>query len=119
MTSSRMACAMATEGVVTHDQSHVKILRCSSCPDDDRSVAASRSRLRQRKAIMGVFDEAAWACSTPSSRRTAHPTGRSRNAQPIHALREMLRVTDTEAREALAGCWRRENFDWGRDEATE
>ena len=46
------------EGVVTHDQSHVKDLRLLKLPlaDEQFGKRAAR-RFRQQKAIMGVFDE--------------------------------------------------------------
>ena len=47
-----------TEGVVTHDQSHVKDLRLLKLPAaDERFGRAAGRELKSQKAIMGVFDE--------------------------------------------------------------
>lgn len=46
------------EGVVTHDQSHVKDLRLLKLPLADEQLGKRVARqFRQQKAIMGVFDE--------------------------------------------------------------
>src|SRR5437016_5090784 len=47
-----------TEGVVTHDQSHVKELPLLKLPASDQQLGKRAARqLRQQKAILGVFDE--------------------------------------------------------------
>ncbi|MEU6321233.1 hypothetical protein [Streptomyces sp. NPDC047009] len=54
-------------GVLTHDTSHVHPLPpLPEDPETELGVALAR-QLREEKAIIGVFDRAAWACTTPSS----------------------------------------------------
>ncbi|MEZ5355784.1 MAG: hypothetical protein R2762_24380 [Bryobacteraceae bacterium] len=56
-------------GRVTHDLSHVKAIADVDLPADATAAGEQVARtLRDQKAIMGVFDEGAWACSTRSSR---------------------------------------------------
>src|SRR5512140_975407 len=46
-----------SEGVVTHDQSHVRDLRLLKLPAQDEQIARkAASKLKQQKAIMGIFD---------------------------------------------------------------
>src|ERR1043166_7427106 len=46
------------EGIVTHDQSHVRDLRVLKLPHEDEQIGRSAARqLRNEKAIIGVFDE--------------------------------------------------------------
>ena len=110
-------------GIVTHDQSHVRDLALLKLPAADEKFGRDFAReLRQRKAIMGVFDEGCMGMfNAIIPDELLHPTGLFKERLSQSSLfAEMQRVTDAEARELLAwllrkGMW----FDWGQDEATE
>lgn len=110
-------------GVVTHDQSHVRDLALLRLPAADEKIGRDFAReLRQRKAIMGVFDEGCMGMfNAIIPDELLHPTGLFKERLSQSSLfAEMQRVTDAEAREVLAwllrkGMW----FEWGQDEANE
>jgi hypothetical protein len=111
------------EGVVTHDQSHVKDLRLLKLPlaDEQLGKRAAR-RFRQQKAIMGVFDEGCMGMFNaiiPDD--LLHPTGvfKERLSQStLYAA--MHQVSDAEARGVLDWLLKKGmTFNWGKDEATE
>lgn len=112
-----------TTGVVTHDQSHVRDLALLKLPAADEKLGRDFAReLRQRKSIMGVFDEGCMGMfNAIIPDELLHPTGLFKERLSQSSLfAEMQRVTDAEARDVLAwllrkGMW----FDWGQDEATE
>jgi len=112
-----------TTGAVTHDQSHVRDLALLRLPAADERLGRDFARdLRQRKAIMGVFDESCMGMfNAIIPDELLHPTGIFKERLSQSSLfAEMQRVTDAEAREVLAwllrkGMW----FDWGQNEATE
>ena len=112
-----------SDGVVTHDQSHVRDLALLKLPAADEKIGRDFAReLRQRKAIMGVFDEGCMGMfNAIIPDELLHPTGIFKERLSQSSLfAEMQRVTGAEAREVLAwlldkGMW----FDWGQDEATE
>jgi hypothetical protein len=111
------------EGVVTHDQSHVKDLRLLKLPlaDEQFGKRAAR-RFREQKAIMGVFDEGCMGMFNaiiPDD--LLHPTGvfKERLSQStLYAA--MQQVTDAEARGVLNWLLKKGmTFRWGKKEETE
>jgi len=111
------------EGVVTHDQSHVKDLVLLKLPTADEQLGRRFAcELKQRKAIMGVFDEGCMGMfNAIIPDELLHPTGLFKERLSQSTLyAEMLRVQDTEAHEMLRWLLAKGmTFDWGRDEATE
>jgi hypothetical protein len=111
------------EGVITHDQSQVKDLALLKLPSDDEQTGRHFAReLRQRKAIMGVFDEGCMGMfNAIIPDELLHPTGLFKERLSQSTLyAEMLRVTDAEAREVLRWLLAKGmTFDWGRNEATD
>ncbi|HWX20257.1 MAG TPA: fucose isomerase [Candidatus Binatia bacterium] len=111
------------EGVVTHDQSHVKDLRLLKLPARDEQVGRSAARLfRQRKAIMGVFDEGCMGMfNAIIPDELLHPTGvfKERLSQStLYAA--MQQVTDSEAGEVLNWLLKKGmTFQWGTNEETD
>ena len=112
-----------SDGVVTHDQSHVRDLALLKLPSADEKLGRAFAReLRQRKAIMGVFDEGCMGMfNAIIPDELLHPTGLFKERLSQSTLyAEMQRVTDSEAREVIAWLLRKGmTFDWGKDEATE
>ena len=111
------------EGVVTHDQSHVKDLRLLKLPlaDEQLGKCAAR-RFRQQKAIMGVFDEGCMGMfNAIIPDELLHPTGvfKERLSQStLYAA--MQQVSDAEARGVLDWLLKKGmTFHWGKDEETE
>jgi hypothetical protein len=111
------------EGVVTHDQSHVKDLRLLKLPlaDEQLGQRAAR-RFRQQKAILGVFDEGCMGMFNaiiPDD--LLHATGvfKERLSQStLYAA--MQQVSDSEARGVLDWLLKKGmTFHWGKDEETE
>ena len=111
------------EGVVTHDQSHVKDLRLLKLPAADEQLARRAARrLQQQKAILGVFDEGCMGMfNAIIPDELLHPTGvfKERLSQStLYAA--MQRVTDAEARGVLDWLLKKGmTFRWGKDEETE
>jgi hypothetical protein len=111
------------DGVVTHDQSHVQDLARLKLPAEEERFGRSWAReWRQRKAIMGVFDEGCMGMfNAIIPDELLHPTGvfKERLSQStLYAA--MQRVTDAEADAVLAWLLRKGmTFAWGADEATE
>ena len=110
-------------GSVTHDQSHVRDLSLLKLPAADEKLGRDFARaLRQRKAIMGVFDEGCMGMfNAIIPDELLHPTGvfKERLSQST-LFAEMQRVTDAEAREVVQWLLRKGlTFDWGSDEASE
>jgi hypothetical protein len=111
------------EGVVTHDQSHVKDLRLLKLPlADEQFGRRAARRFRQQKAIMGVFDEGCMGMfNAIIPDELLHPTGvfKERLSQStLYAA--MQRVSDADARGVLG--WLRKKgmaFSWGKKEETE
>ena len=112
-----------SEGVVTHDQSHVKDLRLLKLPlaDEQLGKLAAR-RFREQKAIMGIFDEGCMGMFNaiiPDD--LLHATGvfKERLSQStLYAA--MQEVTDAEARAVLDWLLKKGmTFCWGQQEATE
>ncbi len=93
-----------TDGVVSHDQSHVRDLALLKIPvDDERRGQIVARQLRQRKAIMGVFDEGCMGMfNAIIPDELLHPTGVFKERLSQSSLfAEMQRVDDSEAAEVL------------------
>ena len=112
-----------TEGVVTHDTSHVTDFSLVKIPgpDDQLGRAAARA-LKQDKAIMGVFDEGCMGMfNAIVPDELLHPTGvfKERLSQStLYAA--MQQITDAEAREVLNWYVKKGvQFAWGTNEETE
>lgn len=112
-----------TEGVVTHDQSHVRDLAMLKLPREDEQFGRRAAReLRQAKAILGVFDEGCMGMfNAIIPDELLNPTGIFKERLSQSALyAAMLQVTDAEARETFDWLKRRGlQFQLGEDEATE
>lgn len=112
-----------TEGVVTHDQSHVRSLSLLKLPAADEQLGrAVARRLREHKAIMGVFDEGCMGMHNAIiPDELLNPTGVFKERLSQSALyAAMQQISDAEAAEVLR--WLRQKgmtFNWGSDEATE
>jgi hypothetical protein len=110
-------------GRLTHDQSHVKDLELVKLPAEDEAFGRRVGReFRQRKAIMGVFDEGCMGMfNAIIPDELLHPTGvfKERLSQStLYAA--MQQVSDAEARQVLNWYLKKGvQFCWGRDEATE
>lgn len=110
-------------GKVTHDFSHVRDFDSAAIPGDDRQTGIEFARaFRNRKAIMGVFDEGCMGMFNaiiPDS--LLHPTGIFKERLSQSALyAEMQNVDDDEAEGVLH--WlvdRGVRFSWGTEPASE
>jgi hypothetical protein len=111
------------EGVVTHDQSHVKDLQLLKLPlaDEQFGKCAAR-RFREQKAIMGIFDEGCMGMFNaiiPDD--LLHRTGvfKERLSQStLYAA--MQQVSDAEARAVLDWLLKKGmTFRWGKNPETE
>jgi hypothetical protein len=111
------------EGVVTHDQSHVKDLALLKLPPADEQTGRRAARALQRdKAIMGVFDEGCMGMfNAIIPDELLHPTGVFKERLSQSSLYAAMReVTDNEAREVLNWLLRKGmSFNWGANEETE
>lgn len=111
------------DGVVTHDQSHVKDLARLKLPAADERLGRRWARAwKQRKAIMGVFDEGCMGMfNAIIPDELLHPTGLFKERLSQSTLyAEMQRVTETEASAVLNWLLKKGmTFAWGTDEATE
>ena len=112
-----------TTGRVTHDQSHVRDFQHVKIPDADRKLGRDFARrFRQRKAILGVFDEGCMGMHNAIvPDEILNPTGVFKERLSQSSLfAAMQSVTDAEAQEVFA--WYRKKglrFQLGSDEATE
>lgn len=110
-------------GVIKHDQSHVKSFDLVKIPlDDERTGREFAKQLRQKKAIMGIFDEGCmgmYNAIIPDD--TLHQTGIFKERLSQSALYAAMRnVDEKEARAVLD--WLLEKgmkFNWGSDGAKE
>lgn len=110
-------------GHVTHDFSHVRAFSPAAIPSSDLETgAAFGTALKNKKAIMGVFDEGCMGMfNAIVPDHLLHQTGifKERLSQSTLYAR-MLTVSDEEAEAVLA--WLLEKgmtFNWGNDGATE
>ena len=110
-------------GIVTHDQSHVRDLALLKLPAADEALGRDWARaFRQRKAIMGVFDEGCMGMfNAIVPDELLHPTGVFKERLSQSTLYAAMQpVSDAEAREVLTWYVRKGvKFCWGADEATE
>jgi hypothetical protein len=111
------------EGVVTHDQGHVKDLGLLKLPAADEQVGRSAARrLRREKAIMGVFDEGCMGMfNAIIPDELLNPTGVFKERLSQSALYAAMRqVTDAEARAVLDWLLKKGmTFHWGKKEESE
>jgi hypothetical protein len=111
------------EGKVTHDQSHVKDLRWLKLPAEDEQFGRKAGReFKQRKAILGVFDEGCMGMfNAIIPDELLHPTGVFKERLSQSTLYAAMRlVTDAEAREILDWLQKKGmSFLWGSDEESE
>ncbi len=112
-----------SDGVVTHDQSHVRDLTLLKLPAADEQLGrAFARRLRTDKAILGVFDEGCMGMHNAIiPDELLNPTGLFKERLSQSALyAAMQQVPDTEARGVLDWLLKKGmQFAWGTDEATE
>jgi hypothetical protein len=112
-----------TQGVVTHDQSQVRDLALLKLPARDQELGRSFARrFKQRKAIMGIFDEGCMGMHNaiiPDELLNSTGVFKERLSQSaLYAAMEQ--VPDAEAREVLDWLLKRGmKFAWGKDEATQ
>ena len=111
------------EGAVTHDQSHVKDLRLLKLPAPDEQLGRKAGiEFKQRKAILGVFDEGCMGMfNAIIPDELLHPTGVFKERLSQSSLyAAMQQVTDREAREILNWLQKKGMaFQWGKDEVSE
>ena len=112
-----------SDGIVTHDQSHVKDLALLKLPAADEQFGRRVAKqFKQRKAIMGVFDEGCMGMfNAIIPDELLHPTGVFKERLSQSSLyAAMLEVTDAEARAVLGWLKKKGmHFVFGSDEATE
>jgi hypothetical protein len=92
------------EGIVTHDQSHVRDLRMLKLPGVDEKIGRRAAQeLKREKAILGVFDEGCMGMfNAIIPDELLHPTGMFKERLSQSTLfAAMQRVTQTEARDAF------------------
>ena len=112
-----------TDGVVSHDQSHVRDLSLLKLPLEDEHQGQKVARhLRQQKAIMGVFDEGCMGMfNAIIPDELLHPTGVFKERLSQSSLyAEMQRVSDPEAAAVL--LWLRRKgmtFETGPNDETD
>ncbi len=111
------------EGVVSHDQSHVRNLSLLKLPLADEQLGRNAARrFRQQKAIMGIFDEGCMGMfNAIIPDELLHPTGLFKERLSQSALYAAMQcVTDEEARGVLDWLLRKGmTFHWGKNEETE
>ena len=111
------------EGVITHDQSHVKDLSLSKLPAADEQFGRNFGReFKQKKAIIGVFDEGCMGMyNAIIPDELLHRTGVFKERLSQSSLyASMQQVSDGEAQAVYA--WLKQKgmrFNIGQDEETE
>lgn len=112
-----------SQGVITHDQSHVRDLALLKLPLPDEQLGRQLGRrLKEQKALMGVFDEGCMGMHNAIiPDELLNPAGFFKERLSQSALyAAMLEVPDTEARAVLAWLQAKGlKFCWGKDEETE
>src|SRR5712671_6039564 len=112
-----------SNGFVSHDQSHVRDLQLLKLPPPDEEIGRQAARrLREQKAIIGVFDESCMGMfNAIIPDELLHPTGVFKERLSQSSLyAAMQRVSDAEARAVLDWLLKRGmTFKWGSDEQTE
>jgi hypothetical protein len=110
-------------GLLTHDQSHVRDFAGVKLPAAEEKLGRAFGRqFRERKAIMGVFDEGCMGMFNaiiPDA--LLHPTGLFKERLSQSALFAAMRqVTEAEARAVLQWYVKKGvAFKWGKNEETE
>jgi hypothetical protein len=112
-----------TTGRVNHDTSHVKDLGLVKLPESDELIGRRTGRLlRERKAIMGVFDEGCMGMyNAIIPDELLHKTGifKERLSQST-LFAAMEQVSDAEAQSVVDWLLKKGmRFAWGQEEATE
>ncbi len=112
-----------TTGRVTHDTSHVRDLERLKLPASEEVFGRDWARaFRQRKAIMGVFDEGCMGMfNAIIPDELLHPTGVFKERLSQSSLfAAMQTVTESEAQAVLDWYLKKGlKFHWGTEEATE
>ena len=112
-----------TTGRVQHDQSHVKSFDLVRIPfEDEQTGRAFGKRLKENKAIMGVFDEGCMGMyNAIIPDELLHKTGIFKERLSQSALyASMKTVNDSESGEVLDWLlYKGMQFNWGTDPATE
>lgn len=110
-------------GKINYDQSHVKSFALNKIPASDEKIGRAFARnLKERKVIMGVFDEGCMGMyNAIIPDELLHKTGFFKERLSQSALYAgMLQVTDTEAQTVLDWLLNKGmTFNWGTDEDTE
>ncbi|WP_316829910.1 fucose isomerase [Pedobacter aquatilis] len=112
-----------TTSKISHSQSHVNSYSLSKIPLADENKGRTFARtLKERKVIMGVFDEGCMGMyNAIIPDELLHQTGFFKERLSQSALyAEMLDVTDNEAEAVLSWLLNKGmTFNWGTDETTE
>jgi len=110
-------------GKISYDQNHVKSFNLSKIPLADEAKGRSFARsLKERKVIMGVFDEGCMGMyNAIIPDELLHKTGFFKERLSQSALyAAMLQVTDEEAESVLEWLLKKGmTFNWGTHEETE
>ncbi|WP_231426346.1 fucose isomerase [Pedobacter sp. Leaf250] len=110
-------------GKITYDQSHVKSLALNKIPAEDEKIGRAFARsLKERKVIMGVFDEGCMGMyNAIIPDELLHKTGFFKERLSQSALyAAMLDVADEEAKAVLQWLVKKGmTFNWGTDEVTQ
>jgi hypothetical protein len=110
-------------GMLEHDQSHVRdFVGVKLPPAEEKFGRAFGRQFKERKAIMGVFDEGCMGMfNAIIPDELLHPTGLFKERLSQSALFAAMRqVTDTEARGVLEWYLNKGvQFKWGKNEETE
>ncbi|MGC8743668.1 MAG: fucose isomerase [Verrucomicrobiia bacterium] len=111
------------DGIVTHDQSHVKDLNLLKLPVEDERIGREFAQeFKSQKSIMGIFDEGCMGMyNAIIPDELLHQTGvfKERLSQSTLYART-LTVKDEEARATLDWLLKKGmKFNWGKDEETE
>jgi len=110
-------------GMLTHDQSHVRdFARVKLPPAEEKFGRAFGQHFKERKAIMGVFDEGCMGMfNAIIPDELLHPTGVFKERLSQSSLFAAMRqVTDAEARAVLQWYLKKGMaFQWGKNEETE
>jgi len=112
-----------TTGKISYDQSHVTSFSLSKIPlADEKKGRAFARKLKERKAIMGVFDEGCMGMyNAIIPDEILHKTGFFKERLSQSSLyAAMLQVTTDEAEAVLAWLLKKGmRFNWGTNEQTE
>jgi hypothetical protein len=111
------------DGVVTHDQSHVRDLELLKLPVEDEQLGRrAGQQFKRQKAIMGVFDEGCMGMfNAIIPEELLHPTGVFKERLSQSALyAAMQQIPDDEAQAVLNWLLKKGmTFQWGQDPETE